>query len=384
MEFVKLPISQSFKFLVLLLFAFRLIEKKDLIFALLILAVLQIGPLLGLVRTGNLEAYFSDVVFSTKWFMVPFSFFYFKNLIKGSNFALLRKDIKTLVSRSYFFVAINLLLGLMGLGMAFYYHGFQNAVGTRGFIYAGNELTILVLTLAYIMAVYTYYNKMYRKYFILFLSYLFFAFCIASKTVIGGVLVVFLIPVLSSINLRFKRKWLDIMSVVLFIGLPIMIFLFGVGIVKSGIIQKIEYSMMRNENDILTVVLSNRNNFVKRGWEVFTEDFNWLGKIFGFGQQVHLNLSGHTAEIDFFSMLFASGIIGILCLVLLLVYWGLNARKLSITGNYPFARSTYFYLWFIIIAANLSGHVLGSGIAGIFLGLSLAMMFIKPQTSSDE
>ncbi|MDH3796480.1 MAG: O-antigen ligase family protein, partial [Flavobacteriaceae bacterium] len=368
MEIDKFPISQGFKLILLILFGFRLLGTKDLLFAILLLVILQIGPVMGLIKTGDLNGFISDIVFSTKWFMVPFSYFYFKRLLKGVNFALVREKIAKVVTRSYFFVGLNLLLGFAGLGMAFYNHGYQNALGTRGFIYAGNELTILVLALAYLMAIFTFQKKAYKIYILLFLSFLLFSFLITSKTVLGGVLIVFLIPILSNFKLQIKRKWLDGIAIILFVGLPTLIFLFWYGIMKSGVVDKIRYSMIRNENDILTVILSNRNNFVQKGWKVFAEDFNWAGKFFGYGQQLHLKLSGHTAEVDFFSMLFASGIIGILCLLLLLLYWGLNARQLSMIGHYPFARSTFLFLWFIIIAANLSGHVLGSGIAGIFLG----------------
>ena len=79
--------------------------------------------------------------------------------------------------------------------MSFYHHGYANAVGTKGFIYAGNELTILVLSLYFIVGCYIYYLKQYRNYLLLLLAFLGISFLITSKTVLAGVLLVFFIQI---------------------------------------------------------------------------------------------------------------------------------------------------------------------------------------------
>jgi hypothetical protein len=277
-----------------------------------------------------------------------------------------------------------MFLGFIGLGMAFYHHGYNNAVGTKGFIYAGNELTIMVLAVGFIIATYFFVQQSYRKYIFAFFAFLIFAFLITSKTVLGGVMIIFLIPVLSSIKTRIRRKWLNWIVAFFFLGIPVLVTSFYLGITQSGIIDKFKSSLERNDYELLTVIVSNRNNFVKQGWEVYMDDYPLAGKLFGYGQQFHLGLSGHSPEVDFLSMLFASGILGLLFLVLILGYWILNANKLTDLSGYIYAKPTLIFLWFIIITANLSGHVLGSGIAGFFIGLALAMMFYNPIKLRDD
>jgi hypothetical protein len=277
-----------------------------------------------------------------------------------------------------------MLLGFLGFGMAFYNHGYKNAVGTKGFIYAGNELTIMVLTVGFIMALYFFKREEYRNYLITFASFLLFSFLITSKTVLGGIIIVFLIPLMSSIRLKIKKKWLNWITAMMVLGVPLLFLTFYVGITKSGIMERIQGSLKRNEYDFLTVLLSNRNNFAKQGWEVYMNEYSLVGKIFGYGQQYHLQLSGHSAEVDFLSLLFASGISGLFFLFVILAYWGVNANNLMRINEYIYARAILIFLWFIILAANLSGHVFGSGIAGFFIGLALAMMFFNTNKLSDE
>ena len=110
-----------------------------------------------------------------------------------------------------------------------------------------------------------------------------------------------------------------------------------------------------------------------------------IGKMFGYGQSYHLELSGHLAEVDFLSLLFASGMLGITVLFIIIFYWHINAINLkNIKGGYWYSKPVLFFLWFLILAANLSGHIFGSGIAGFFIGLALALMFYNPNMLSND
>jgi hypothetical protein len=384
MKDAKLPVSQIFKTLILILFFVRLSTSRDMKFILLLLVAFQIGPLFGLFKTRDLGVYLQDVIVATKWLIVPVSFFYFKKILQQQHFLEIRSRLILLVKRAFGFISLNMLLGALGLGMAFYNHGYSNAVGTKGFIYAGNELTISTLAIGFIMATYFFLKEAYTKYLMTLGVFLAFAFLITSKTVLGGVLIVFLIPALSTVKMKIKRKWVDWITVFFFLGIPTLLMAFYIGLTKSGFVDKFRNSLERNDYDILTVLISNRNNFVKQGWEVYMEGFPFVGKIFGYGQQYHLELSGHGAEVDFLSMLFSSGIFGLSFLLLILLYWIINANKLIAIEGYIYAKPVLIFLWFIIIASNLSGHVLGSGIAGFFLGLALALMFYNPKKLTDE
>ncbi|MDT0606244.1 O-antigen ligase family protein [Croceitalea rosinachiae] len=360
-----------------------MLKSKDIYFIAVLLIVFQIGPLSGFMKTGDFSALFNDIIVSAKWFNVPLSFFYFKNLFQGRYFPDLNKKIKLIISRSFGLIVFNIFLGALGFGMAFYNHGFNNPIGTKGYIYAGNELTILTLALAFIIGIYVWQKKNYKMYGAFFLFFLTLSFFITSKTIIGGTILVFMIPLICSIKYSIKKKWINLIWIAGFFGIPVLSVLMYVGITESGIIDKLENSLLRNDNNIITVILSNRNNFIEKGWDAY-KNFPFEGKLFGYGQNYHLELSGHLAEIDFLSLLFASGIFGLVTLLLTIFYWHMNARNLKRNKNgYHYAKFILVFLWFLIVVANLSGHIFGSGIAGFFIGLSLSLMFFKTNNRLD-
>lgn len=383
LNYGKLPISQIFKLAIITLIFIRLSKSKDIYFISFLLIVFQIGPFLGLIKTGDFSAFLKDVIVSAKWFNVPLSFFYFKNLFQGAYSPGLIRKIRLIISRSFKLIVFNIFLGIFGFGMAFYNHGFNNPIGTKGYIYAGNELTILTLALAFIIGIYFWQNKNYKMYAVFFISFITISFFITSKTIIGGTILVFLIPPICSIKYRIKKKWLNLIWITGFIGIPILSILMYVGITNSGIIDKLENSLLRNDNNLVTVILSNRNNFIEKGWDVY-KDFSFGGKVFGYGQNYHLELSGHLAEIDFLSLLFASGIFGLMVLLLTIFYWHINAKNLKRKkSGYYYAKYILLFLWFIVVVANLSGHIFGSGIAGFFIGLSLSLMYFNHKKMED-
>src|SRR5699024_11705754 len=103
----------------------------------------QVAPLMGLIKSREFSSYLADVVTATKWFVVPLSFFYFKTLFQTKYVDKLYKPLQKLMIVSVSFLTLNMVLGVLGFGSAFYYEGSSMASGTKGFIFAGNELTIL-------------------------------------------------------------------------------------------------------------------------------------------------------------------------------------------------------------------------------------------------
>lgn len=373
-EFVPMPISQGYKLILIFLILLRLAPTKDFLPVLVVLFGFQIAPFVGLIKTGELATFFNDVVVASKWIMVPLSFFFFKNLFRGKRIFKKKSWLVKMIGLSLLFLSLNMLLGAMGYGSAFYYDGFSNAAGTKGYIYAGNELTILVLTLAFLISAYLWNNNRHITNGLFFMLFLVFAFLITSKTVIGGVVIVFLIPYLGPFPAKFKRKWIDRIIGIALLGVPLLVAGFYYGLTRSGFLRNLQYNKQVNE-DLVTILLSNRNNFVLDGWKVFVQEYNWIEKIIGLGESFHLKLSGNLAEIDFITLLFSNGIFGLILLLVLLLYYFLNSRLLMPMKKYPYARSVFLFLVFLCLAANSAGHVFNSGIAGLFIGVAIALMF---------
>ncbi len=375
-EIVHLPISQGYKLLIMGLMLIRLAPTKDFLSVLFIFLGFQVAPWVGLLKTENFSSYLGNVIVTTKWFMVPLSFFYFKMLFKGKFVDRLELPIRRVFILSFIFLSLNMLLGAWGYGSAFYYEGYPNAAGTKGYIYAGNELTILVLALGFVIASYLYQKKRHLLNALFFAAFLLFAFLITSKTVVGGVTIIFLIPYISSVKWRFNRKWVDGFIGLCVLGLPALVGAFYYGMTRSGFLKTIQYNSTLNE-DFLTLLLSNRNTFVIKGWEVFSKDYSVPEQFFGLGEAYHLSRAGDLPELDFITILFSNGILGLLLLLFILLFYFLNARLLISKKGYVYAKPVFVFLLFLCLVANSAGHVFNSGIAGLYIGMAIALMFYQ-------
>ncbi len=358
-----------------------MIPSKDFGFILLIGVCFQTAPVFGLLRTGSFSNFVQDVIFAVKWFCIPLAFFYFKTLFQSAYSERLRPYFKLMIGGAFFFITVNMLLGALGLGQPFYHAGYENALGTKGFIYAGNELTILVLALGFLIAAYFKQNRKHVTNLIFFLCFLFFAALITSKTVLAGVFIVFLIPYISAIPAKFKAKWVRRLFYFTIVGIPLIVYAFYKGIVETGVIKDLQYKARINNYDFLTVLLSNRNHFVAEGWDLFMHNYSVSEKIFGVGETFYVDHVSNIAEIDFITWLYSAGIIGLLVLLFVVAYWFMNARLLMTIKKYPYAKSVFVFLIFICFVANLAGHVFSSGIAAFQLAFALALMFYKPKNT---
>src|SRR5690606_23036304 len=166
----------------LILLLLRLSNTKSFGFLLILFLSFQIGGVFALIKTGDYIEFLNDVIVATKWFNVPLSFFYFKHLFnRQQTHSTIIPNAHKFIRYSLIFLSINMILGILGYGMAFYNHGYSNAIGTKGFIYAGNELTILLLAIGFSIALWCYVNKQFKSYFLFFGLIMFFAFLMTSK-----------------------------------------------------------------------------------------------------------------------------------------------------------------------------------------------------------
>ena len=211
-----------------------------------------------------------------------------------------------------------------------------------------------------------------------------FAFLVTSKTVLGGVLVVFAIPWLKGIPKSLSRKWLNLIFVFVLLGIPLIIGGFYWGVMNSGIIDKMQTSVRMNEGDFLSTVFSSRNEFLADGWRAFTTEFSFIDQLFGAGQHYFMGLVENSPELDFFSLLFMHGIFGLLVLLALILYWFLNTKLLTNNPFYVFSNQVLLLLIFLVLVSNMAGHIFNSAVAGFYIGLAIALMFYKYRKSYGE
>src|SRR5699024_6201598 len=146
----------------------------------------------------------------------------------------------------------------------------------------------------------------------------------------------------------------------------------------SLIMERINY--FYNKWDFVTFIFSERNLRVEEMIPKYKFTWSVWEKIMGGGQYFYENQLGRVIEIDFLDLFFAYGVVG--GVIFLLVIIGLFIKVFAqIKNNFPYARLTLLMLFVLVLESSIAVHVFNSGIAGIYIGACLALMFFKPKNN---
>jgi hypothetical protein len=375
-ENILLPISisQLYKliFLTALFSSFFFHAAQKLIYILLFFLLLLCGPLIGVLFHAN-SGFFSEIVLIFKLLTPLITYFYFRGLINRDSPFFIR-NIKRLVILDFLIISVNMLLGAFGFGYEQYIsYKSGEAIGTVGYFYAGNELSILMIIVFSLIALFTWlkYKKSYIfiAVFLLLLSLL-----KATKAAILGILIiVVVIPFV--VGFRKKIHKYIVANLLMFIILPIIFYLLYIGVVQTGLYAKILDSF--DKYDILTFIYSNRNNFAVNGWEVFNSEYSLFEQLFGVGQQHYMKLALKSAEIDVIDVLFYYGYFGLLFLLGLISTMFVKSFVQIRKKSFIFATYSLFMIALLFIISLIAGHTFFSGLAGPFIGLIFALPYYK-------
>src|SRR5699024_4797353 len=117
-------ISQAYKIVLIVLILFRLSPTKDFLPLLIVLFGFQIAPIAGWIKTGAIDTYFKDVIVASKWVMVPVGFFFFKTFFQNQTLSNKKTLLVRMIGLSLLFLTLNMVIGALGYGSAFYYDGY--------------------------------------------------------------------------------------------------------------------------------------------------------------------------------------------------------------------------------------------------------------------
>jgi len=373
---ISLPISisQLYKllFLTALFSSFIFHAAQRLIYIFLFFSLLLCGPLIGLLSHAN-SSFFSEIVLIFKLLTPLITYFYFRSLINRDSSFFIR-NIKRLVILDFLIISVNMLLGAFGFGYEQYIsYTSGETIGTVGYFYAGNELSILMIIVFSLIALFTWLK--YKK------SYIFIAALLlllsllkATKAAILGVLII-VVAVPFVVGFRKKIHKYIVTNLLMFIILPIVSYLLYVGVVQTGLYAKILGSF--EKYDVLTFIYSNRNNFALNGWEVFNSQYSIFEQLFGVGQQHYMKLAIKSAEIDVIDMLFYYGYFGLLFLLGLIATMFVKSFIQIRKKSFIFARYSLFMIVLLFMISLIAGHTFFSGLAGPFIGLIFALPYFK-------
>ncbi len=370
---INLPISlsQSFKFLLLLCLLIRFILTFRLLITILIITFCLLTPsLYQLISSSEGSYFFLDFIKISKYLAPFMCFLFFVDAIKR-NGDTLHPYLIGLVQFSYAVLAINILIKYIGLGYPAYKSG---EIGTKGFFFAGNEISALLIILSSIIAFVIWKKGLKIRYFAFLALNLLAGLTISSKTAILGILLVFFTIPFQGKSLKLN-KFLPLVTVAVVL-LPLTFFLSWKFILNSSLIIRLEY--FYKELDLWTFVLSSRNVFLANSFETYLYDYDIVEKIIGVGQTRYEYLNDlKVVEMDIVDIFFTYGVLGLLIFLFIMFYLFVQSKRFAHSDSYPFANLVSIMTLVLLLISTLAGHVFGSGMSAVFLGLLFGLMYLK-------
>ena len=365
------PLSQLYKTAILLLMLLRLHRKVLYLLVTAVVFLLLLFPTFVQIIQGSSVSIYSDGLKIIKY-LTPFvCFIYFRELFLQDDSRIVRR-LFTFIKISYVIIVGNVLLKFVGLGFPLY----RSGIGSKGYIYAGNEISSVFLIIYGILAYGFLIRKKMLHFWIFFAFTANIAFVLGSKSAILGIVIITLLMKIRPYAILSSFKKLSKFLIIGFFLIPIGVFLFVQKVMSSELFQnRIMYYYERV--DILTLLLSSRNLYLEKVYEVYKNEYNVIEKLIGIGQSTYEEITAHSIEMEFLDFFFTFGVLGLVLFVgvIVLAYQLFNMRKQIV--KYPYARLAYISFVLLVVISSLAGHVFSSGIAGIFIGFIFASTYLK-------
>lgn len=301
--------------------------------------------------------------------MVIFYLFFVEMIITGKTDMLIK-----IAKYSFIFLVINFLLGYLGLGYPMYGDG-DWAVGTKGLIYAGNEIGAVIITSGAILQMYFIEQKRYMVFLFVSILMLSMSALLTSKVSILSALLLTLF--FSTIKAMKKIKSLKIAKkdfyflTAMSICFPLVAFVFiWYALFVSNLMDRFSY--FYNKVDIVTFLLSHRNIWAKEAIEVFFNKYNLIEYIFGSNQWWMQFISENKAtEIDPIDFIMNYGLFGFFLCYGFSIFIIMQSFK---NKNNPYGNYVAFMVLLLISISCTGGHIYASGTAGFLIAMLHSMV----------
>lgn len=344
-------IGMLYKFLLIITLMFIILNLKNIrkisIFILIfIILLLLISILVNTIflRKEIIMEYPAKLLFNIVLAIMLIELFH-KNILTG-------KSIGVILRNNCILLSISILTTyFLKLGFTVY----SGDIGFKGFYFSQNELSA-ILVILFFYSIYIFVNKTNIKTLINLLSILVCAILVNTKSTLIAVslgIIYLFIHLLKNNKLRYK---------LIFILFVILLMLFF----RNFIIYNLSQVLKRQsglykifKGDIISIVLSGRNNFLKSEFKkLINSRFFTLHFLIGNGFS-HEKL----IEMDFFDIFFSLGIIGIIILLIFL-YFLLKSAIRNVNTKIDSGR--FISLIIILLMSLFMGHVLFMATSGIY------------------
>jgi len=347
---IALPISSLYKFILLGLMLARLLSFK------------RPSPFLYLIYIATLFLYYSlydysifssSFSFISRYLIIIILYEYLLVLSKHYNISF---ELYRILKFNFIIIIFNVLLGLFGIGYGTYDH-----FGSKGFFYAGNETSGVLLTISPIIlytAIKRYTLRSY-KFLTIMAGTIVAAVLLGTKSALLGIFIILFFII-------WKYSYINKTYIIIFLGATTTSICYYIYNHFSYMIDHFLFAFYKRDMG-WRALLSSRDLYYD---EIMTDFYNtdFISSFFGMG------MPQKTIEIDFFDFLYISGYIGV---IFLIIFWIINIVKSSRKGE--IASLVLFTNFLLIGISFLAGHIYSSAMAGPFIAIINILPIIEYQ-----
>ncbi|MDC1314370.1 O-antigen ligase family protein [Pseudomonadales bacterium] len=272
----------------------------------------------------------------------------------------------------------NMLAGAFGLGFSTYGQGGENAIGSKGYFYAGNELSALLVVFGAFYLARAYLNNKFHFIVLAILS-IAVGLLVSTKTsMLAVVLLIIIMPVLYEGRRLFLLN--NIPSIIF--ALTLSTVLVQALVIFEAFTNAPVYSRFLfffERHGLAGLLLSGRDTFLTELWLLFSQKDLFLGFLFGHGVSYYAEFTKYSVEMDFLDMFFWHGLSGVF--VLLIVFFHLSYKSwINFSDKtYPFARIILVTNMMLLAISNFSGHIFTSGMLAFIWPCFVMLAYYDPR-----
>ncbi|WP_181902152.1 O-antigen ligase family protein [Thalassotalea euphylliae] len=312
---VDTKLSAMFKILLIGMMLYQLgsISRKALAWSLITFLLFLAGPLFTFIETLSVAGFFDDFTSALRILTTMLAFIYIcycaekypEQIDKYGKYALVFA----------FLVLIgNIVLGVLGFGFSSYGNakqGEEDAIGIKGFFYAGNEVSGVFVVLYGVILHLLWQKKGKLLYLFFSLITLLSGLLIATKAaMMAAALLVFAIPLLNERHriLNLTPLKLKLIAPIALVGGTLAIVLIPI-FESTGLLDR--FIWFYEKKGVIGIILSGRDEFIINMMRVFEHYAIISDVIFGISKTGLGKLTKNAMEIDPIDMFLWHGLIGL-------------------------------------------------------------------------
>lgn len=372
-------ISIFYKLIVLLLSVFFILRKDSLLYVLGTFSLIGLYFFYHSILLGD----FVSAAQGLDWLIKFSAIFLFYRLFYIFIYERNEEWVFSIVFISFCCLVINIMLGGVGFGYPMYNMGDNVAIGTRGFIYAGNEISAaLVISGALVQMKLLEANKLVWLSIVSLLMIVTSALITSKTAIFSSILIVISFPIIKAIStMKFtiinKIHFYYAVSMIALVSISASLVAYYV-FFMTRMSDRLTYFL--NRIDFITLIFSYRNVWAKEAINILGNRYSLADILFGTGLSwTNYMADKKTVEIDSIDFFMTYGL-----LLLLLSYGFLFLAIFRACRNRSiYSKYIIFTILLTIGLSTTSGHILNSGTAGFLISALVAMSHLGGRRFED-